>query len=127
MPSDEFADILGEHRTMLRSQLEEIAARPVGNSPPNVVGFAKAELLRRDREYAEQEEQSRREWETKHQAARQVFEEKLTKRQMDHAAAIAKKQLDTARGAKWAAISAAIAAFLSAAGAIGQVIIAITK
>jgi hypothetical protein len=128
MPTDEFADIPDEFRAMTQAQLE-LVARSSGRMPDQArrTSYARVELLRRDREYAEQEEQSRREWETRHQAARQEFDENLAKRQMDHAAAIAKEQLDTARGAKWAAIAAAIAAFLSAAGAIGQLIVAIGK
>jgi hypothetical protein len=62
---------------------------------------------------------------TTHQAARQKFEEELAQRQMDHAAALAKEQLDTAQSAARAARMAAWAAAASAVGAIGQVIVAI--
>jgi hypothetical protein len=108
-------------------------------------GPARAELLRRDREYAEEQEKSRRNYEDerdvarrsfeaemfdaagKREAARQKFEEELAKRQMDHAAALAREQLDTAQAAASAAKMAAWAAVAAALGAIGQVIVAVLK
>jgi hypothetical protein len=108
-----------------RTTLENYAAgRP--RDEPNL-GRARVELLRRDNEYAEEQELSRRKFETDHQAARQNFEENLAQRQMDHALALAKEQLATAqaaaRAAKWAAWAAGVAAL----GAIGQVIVAVLK
>jgi hypothetical protein len=61
------------------------------------------------------------------QATRQQFEEELAQRQMDHAAALAKEQLDTAQAAARAAKMAAWAAIAAAIGAITQVVIAIVK
>jgi hypothetical protein len=113
---------------MTQAQLE-VVARVTGQMPDQArrIAYARVELLRRDREYTEQEEQSRREFETNFQAIRQQFEEELAQRQMGHAAALAREQLDTARAARTAAWAAAIAAFLSAVGAIGQLIVAIVK
>jgi hypothetical protein len=88
---------------------------------------AKAELVRRDREAAREQEISRRKFETDHQAARQDLEERLVQRQLDHAAALAKEQLDTAQAAARAAKMASWAAAAAAAGAIAQAIIAIVK
>lgn len=127
MPSDEFADIPDEFRTRTRAQLEEIASAQPGAYMPNILGYAKGELLRRNREYAEGQENSRRKWETTHQAARHKFEEELVQRQMDHASALAKEQLDTARSAARAAKWAVWAAVFSAVGAIGQFIVAMVK
>jgi hypothetical protein len=108
-----------------RTTLENYAAgRP--RDEPNL-GQARVELLRRDNEYAEEQERSRRKFETYHQAARQDFEEKLAQRQMDHAAALAKEQLDTAQSAARAAKMAAWAAGIAALGAIGQIIVAALK
>jgi hypothetical protein len=125
----EFADIPDEYRAKTQVQLEILAGAPlrpdIGVRPS--AGYAKAELLRRDRENADDQERDRREWETKHQAARQEFEEKLAKRQMDHAAALAKEQLDTARSAALAAKWAAGAAVFAALGATGQLIVTIVK
>jgi hypothetical protein len=115
-----------------RITLENYAAgRP--RDFPNL-GAARVELLRRDNEYAEQQERSRRTFETdmfeavgKREAARQEFEEKLAQRQMDHAAALASEQLNTARAAAKAAKWAAWAAGVAALGAIGQIIVAALK
>jgi hypothetical protein len=119
--SSELADIPDEFRTMTQAELEIVAGVP-GQTPEQArrIGNAKAELVRRDREYAEGQERDRREWETRHQAARQEFEEELAKRQMDHAAALAKEQLDTAQAAARAARMAAWAAVAAALGAVGQ-------
>jgi hypothetical protein len=61
------------------------------------------------------------------EAARQAFEEKLAQRQMEHAAALAREQLNTAQAAASAAKMAAWAAVAAALGAIGQVIVAVLK
>jgi hypothetical protein len=108
-----------------RTTLENYAAgRP--RDDPNL-GRARTELLRRDNEYAEEQERSRRKFETDHQAARQDFEEKLAQRQMDHAAVLTREQLHTAQAAAKAAKLAAWAATAAALGAIGQVIVAVLK
>jgi hypothetical protein len=127
MPPDEFADIPNEYRIRPRANLEEIASAPPGAYMPNILGYAKAELLRRGREYAEEQENSQREWETTHQAARQKFEEELAQRQMDHASRLAREQLDTAQAAATAAKWAAVAAGVAALGAIGQLIVAFVR
>lgn len=121
---DEFASIRDEYRRLDRWKLEAYAL-DLALDRGGRIGTAKAEIVRRDREYADEQEQSRREWETKHQAARQEFEEELAKRQMDHAAALAREQLDIAQAAALAAKMAAWAAAASAIGAIGQLIVAI--
>jgi hypothetical protein len=90
-------------------------------------GPAKAELLRRDQEYAEEQERSRRNYEDERAATRREFEEQLAQRQMDHASGLAKEQLDTARAAAKAAQRAAWAAAAAAFGAIAQAIIAAVK
>jgi hypothetical protein len=96
-------------------------------------GLARAELIRRDREYAEAQEQTRRDFETglfnaesERQAKRQEFEEALVRRQMEHAAALAQRQMDhaaeladkqlaaaadVAKATKWAVWATALAAF----------------
>jgi len=128
MPPDEFADIPDEFRAMTQAQLE-LVARASGQMPDQArrIAYARVEHLRRDREYAEQEEQSRREFETNLQATRRQFEEALAQRQMEHAAAVAREQLDTAQAAARAAKMAAWAAVASAFGAVVQVVIAIVK
>jgi hypothetical protein len=131
----EFADIPAEYRTKTRAQLEADASgitSPAGIPDPRSAGRARAEILSRDREYAEEQERSRREFERKMSAAadarensRQVFDAELSHRQMDHASKLAKEQLDTAhaaaRAAKWAACAAGVAAL----GATGQLVVAI--
>jgi GTP cyclohydrolase III len=81
-----------------------------GNAPFDARGAAQAELTRRDREYTEAQEQSRREFE---------------RLQMDRAAAVADKQLaaavDVAKATKWAVWAAAAAA----TGAIVQGAVAV--
>jgi hypothetical protein len=102
-----------------------------GIANPRLIGSAKIEIERRRRRYAEEREQDRRDFETemfeaagKRESARQEFEEKLAQRQMDHAAALAKEQLDTAEAAARAAKRAAWAAAAATVGAIAQAIIA---
>ena len=147
MPSDQHV-----YRDWERNRLEGAAHGAVTGD----LGPARAELLRRDREYAEEQEKSRRTYEDERErsrrkfetdlasdrenfelkmfddagmrgAARQDFEEKLAQRQMDHAAVLAKEQLDTARSAARAAKMAAWAAGVAALGAIGQIIVAALK
>ena len=120
------------------------------------LGLARAELIRRDREYAEQQERARRKFEMDRDSdrenhklkmfdeaglreiARQKFEEELARRQMEHASALAKEQmehasalakeqLDTAQATSRTALWAAMAAGLSALGAISQALIAALK
>jgi hypothetical protein len=108
-----------------RVALENYAAGRARDDPN--LGAARVELLRRDNEYVEEQERSRRKFETDHQVARQEFEEKLAQRQMDHAAALAREQLNTAQAAARAAKMAAWAAGVAAFGAIGQIIVAVLK
>ena len=148
MDDPEFASIDPEFRQMKRAQLEAV----VIGVPPGLsveyaarVSQAKAELVRRDREFADEQERSRRKFEADRdsdrenhdlrmfdeagvrEAARQEFEEKLAQRQMDHAATLAKEQLSTAQSAAKAARMAAWAAVAAAVGAILQVLIAAMK
>jgi hypothetical protein len=126
--SFEFSDIPDEFRAMTQAQLEVVARVP-RQMPEQArrIGYARAELLRRDLEDADERERDRREWESKHQAARQEFEEKLVEGQMVHAAALAREQLNTAQAAARAAKMAAWAAIAAALGAIAQAVIAIVK
>jgi hypothetical protein len=85
-----------------------------GNSPFQMRGDARAEIVRRDRDYAEAQEQSRREFEMamfnaegERDVKRKQFEEALAQRQMDHAAALAKEHLGAAQSAAKAARLAA--------------------
>ena len=128
MPPDEFADIPDEFRAMTQAQLELVATSS-GRMPDQArrIAYARVEPLRRDREYAEQGEQSRREFETNLQATHRQFEEELPQRQMDNAASLAKEQLDTAEAAARAARMAAWAAVASAFGVVVQAIIAIAR
>ena len=112
-------------RNMDRAQLEAIASgitMPSGDPDPGSVGGAKAEILRRDREYADMVERSRRAFEREMSAAadaredrRQKFDEELAQRQVAQALKLAREQLRPTQAASRAAIAAAIAAFLSAA------------
>ena len=112
-----------------RAQLEARASGITSGS--DAVGTARAEILYLDREYAAEQENSRREFEREMSAAadarevnRQKFDEALAQRQMDHASKLATEQLDTARAAARAAKWAAWAAGIAALGAIGQFIVA---
>jgi hypothetical protein len=70
----EFADIPDEIRAMGRAQLEWAAAPALNrlmDPERDRVTRARAELVWRDREYAEAQETSQRKFETDHQAARQ--------------------------------------------------------
>ena len=88
---------------MDRATLEMLASgvtSHAGFADPTRLGRAKAELIRRDREYAEQQEQSRREFEmarfnaeSDRDVKRKQFEEALAERQMAHATSLAKEQL----------------------------------
>jgi hypothetical protein len=96
--------------------------------------IARDQDLRRDREYAQQQEQSRRQFETtlfnaegERQAKRQEFESALAQRQMDHATALAKEHLGAAQSAARAAKFAAWATGAAALGAFTQAVIAALK
>src|SRR5437764_15444302 len=122
---------------MDRAQLERAAIfepRGVTLDRLQQLAQARAELLRRDREHADLQEESRRQFElhlqameTQREEGRQKHQSELAQRQMEHAAALAREQLDTsqaaARAAKWAAWAAGVAAL----GAIGQVIVAVLR
>lgn len=92
-----------------QDEVERYAARLVINDP-QVIGLARAELLRRDQVYDEEQAQRR---------------EALAQRQMDHAAKLSSEQLRTAEAAVkatklavWATIFAAIGAAIQAAMAL---------
>jgi hypothetical protein len=124
-------------RDMDRAEVEAIASgRTTTSGQLNVrdLGSARAELVRRDEEYAEQQEKIRQQFEqeiertrTEREMSRQDFEEKLVQRQIDHAATLAREQLNTAQAAAKAAKWAAWAAGVAALGAIGQIFVAIVK
>jgi hypothetical protein len=113
-----------------RHEVERDALEDSG--PFALRGACKAELIRRDREYAEGQEQSRRQFEiglfnaeSDRDTKRKQFEEALANRQMNHAAALAGKQLDAAtdvakatKWAVWAATAAALGALVQGAAAV---------
>lgn len=111
----------------------ELSAVP-GNANFQTQGAGRAELVRRDREYAESQEQSRREFEMalfnaegERDVKRKQFEEALAERQMAHATALAKEQLGAAQSAAKAARLAAWATAFAAIAAIAQAVIAAIK
>lgn len=115
-----------------RETLENYPAGRRRDDP--TLGRAKVELIKRDHDYAEQQEQSRRQFEQKlfeaqgkREVQRREFEQALAKQQMDHASTLAHEQLDTARAAATAAKRAAWAAGIAAVGSIAQAIIAYFK
>jgi TolA-binding protein len=84
-----------------RADVEMIASGITSNSGRvNVaeLGQARAELVRRNHEYAKAQERSRREYEDDRAATRRDFEEQLMQRQMEHASKLAEEQLNTASG-----------------------------
>jgi hypothetical protein len=94
-------DPLRPRRDTDRAQLEMLASGVTSGSGalnPTLVGEAKYELMLRDREYAEQQEKSRRDFET----------------------ALADKQLRAATAVAWATKWAMWAAIASAIGAVIQ-------
>jgi hypothetical protein len=100
------ADPLRPMRDMDRAQLEALASGipgVMGGANPLQAGQARYELLVRDREYAEQQEKSRREFET----------------------ALADKQLTAAANVAWATQLAMWAAVASGISAVIQAVIAI--
>jgi hypothetical protein len=104
---------------MDRAQLERAAIfepRGVNLERVQQLAQARAELLRRDREYTEEQERSRREFET----AR-------AQRQMDHAAALASRQLSAATAVANATKWAVWAAGFSAAGAVVTAIVEVIR
>jgi hypothetical protein len=125
------AEFLDRHgiRSKSRNELEE---RVLEDNNPQWRGDARAEIVRRDREYAEQQEQSRREFqkamfdaEGDREVERRQFDQALADEQMDHATALADKQLTAATAvatatqrALWAASFAAAGALIQAAAAV---------
>ena len=107
-----------------RAYVEWMAVIAPGKAVTELIGEARAELVRRDYAYAEEQEQSRRHYEDDRAATRREHEEQLMRRQMEHASKLAQEQLDAARAVEKAANRAAWAAGLAAFGAIAQVIIA---
>src|SRR6516164_448673 len=93
-----------------RAEVEAIASGKTsvsGRVDVAQLGQARAEIVRRDHEYAEEQERSRRQYEDDRAAARREHEEQLLRRQMEHASKLAQEQLDTARAAQKAANRAA--------------------
>ena len=133
--SREFDDIGNEYRSFTGLELEKcvlIDALGMGMDHGRGPAATKAEIVWRDREYAEDQENSRREFEREMSAAadarevnRQKFDEALAQRQMDHSSKLAREQLNTAQAAAKAAKWAAWAAGIAALGAIGQLVVAI--
>ena len=133
--SREFDDIGNEYRSFTWLELEKrvlIVALGMGMDQGSGPATVKAEIVWRDREYAEDQENSRREFEREMSAAadarevnRQKFDEALAQRQMDHSSKLAREQLNTAQAAAKAAKWAAWAAGIAALGAIGQLVVAI--
>ena len=85
------------------------ATSPSGSVDVRQLGLARAELIRRDREHAEQQEQKR-----------QDFESALANKQLSAAVDVAK----ATKWAVWAAAAAACGALIQAAAAIMTLIAA---
>src|SRR4051812_37236960 len=98
-----------------REQVEQYASGQHSNDS-FVVGLARAELVRRDQEWAELQEADRRAWEVEREEARRKFDSELAEKQLRAA-------IDVANATKWAMI----AAFASALGAIIQAVISIVS
>lgn len=84
----------------------ELFATTMGRADPEMVGEARAELVRRDREYAQQEEQSRREFErdiektrTEREMSRQAFDAALAVESREAARQAAQIQSDASKEA----------------------------
>jgi hypothetical protein len=110
MGDPEFASIDPAIREMDRVQLEMIVTgSPAGVSLDQVkrISHARAELIRRDREHAEQQERSRRD-----------FESALADKQLSAATDVAK----ATRSAMWAAAAAALGAIVQAVMAVASYI-----
>jgi hypothetical protein len=140
--AEEYPDQFGL-RDQPRWQVE-LSAVP-GNANFQSQGAARAELVRRDREYAEEQERSRRAYEDQRDATRRDFEREmfnaegdrdvkrkqfeaaLAERQMAHATALATDQVSAAQSAARAARLAAWATAVAAAGAVAQAVIAALK
>ena len=103
-----------------RAYVEWMAVIAPGKAVTELIGEARAELVRRDYAYAEEQEQSRRHYEDDRAATRREHEEQLMRRQMEHASKLSQEQLATARSARNAARWAAGAAALAAFGALVQ-------
>ena len=92
-----------------RPRVEEVANQPASHSgqslDPRQIGLAKADLIRRDREYTEQQERSRR-----------SFETALADKQLSAATDVAK----ATRRAMWAAFAAAFGAIIQAVVAVAS-------
>ena len=110
-----------------RASVEAAAVMAPGATNTTVIGEARADLVRRDLADAEEQEQSRRQYEDDRAATRREHEEQLARRQMEHASKLAQEQLDTARSAAKAANGAAWAAGFAAVGAIVQAGIAVLQ
>jgi actin-related protein len=130
-PLEKDAEFLDRHsiRSMSRNELEE---RVLEGNNFQGRGDAAAEIVRRDHEYAEKQEQSRRDFEmamfnaeSDREAKRRQFDRALADEQMAHATALADKQLTAATAvatatqrALWAAAAAGIGALIQAAAAV---------
>jgi hypothetical protein len=125
-------------RDMDRAEVEAIASGRAtgGRLDVRELGAARAELVRRDQEYAEQQEQARQEFEREMEAsraerekARQEFDAAVARENRDGARETAKlqgaaireaaeRQIRIVTLAVWAAIASAVAAMFVAAIAI---------
>ena len=117
-------------RDMDRAEVEAIASGrtlPSGRLGVEEVGSARAELVRRDQEYAEQQEKIRQEFDAalageNREAARQVAQ-----MLSEAAKEVSERQIRIGRQAVRAAVAAAIAAGAAAIAAIAQVVISAVK
>jgi hypothetical protein len=105
-------DPLREMRDFDQARLETLAS--TGNSNLQTRGAARAELDLRDREYDEQQEAERRQWEVDREHSRRIFELNL-----------ADKQLRAASDVAWATKWAMVAAIAAALGALIQAAVAV--
>ena len=119
-------------RNLARHELE--TAVLAGESPFARRGAAQAELIRRDREYAEEQARLERQFrmdmfnaESDREAKRKTFDRELAEQQMAHVTDLALQQLGAAQSAAKAARLAAWATALAAIGAVAQAMIAALK
>jgi hypothetical protein len=129
-------------REMDRAEIEAIASGRTtgGRLDVRELGSARAELVRRDQEYSEQQEKARQEFEreversrTEREKSQQEFDTALARehREAEHGAArlqaeatreAAEQQMRIGRLAVWTAVASAIAAFAAAVVTVIQAI-----
>jgi hypothetical protein len=110
-----------------RDYVEWMAVIAPGKAVNELIGEARADLVRRDLADAEEQERSRRQYEDDRAATRRDHEEQLARQQTEHASKLAQEQLATAGSAARAANRAAWAAGFAALGAIVQAGIAVLQ